>query len=300
MKYYIKLSLIALVFLGFFVSCQKNRPQVEKPSCSCDETTSLFKKQQCLNHYDPDLIIDGPLNSFFIPVPIICKGLLSYPVYLQEREEKDEQGASHKVLSFRPVKGEVKAKEYVHFLYSKGEARSGEESIPLTDGELDLEFFFEPENPIVKDIISEEDLDKLTTMLHKDFEDYHLEAFRTVSFDWPIGLTKVKSFKIVADKTLFGVEAGEDLSPFFYIKYLYPNQVISYGKTWTIGLKYKAGYRELAIADWLKLKPTMSASMALALKEVPKEAPLSVTFTTSLRTTKGNEIKSSAQVKLIK
>jgi hypothetical protein len=105
----------------------------------------------------------------------------------------------------------------------------------------------------------------------------------------------VKSFKITANQNLWGINAGNLLNDYFYIKRFDPNVIISapteklvYGFTDKDNMPEK-------IDEWLQLQPLVQPAMMLMFKTVPDGLPLEVQFTVEMETDDGMILKDTTR-----
>ncbi len=120
----------------------------------------------------------------------------------------------------------------------------------------------------------------LYTALEEDVSNFY---FSTRTYMHPIDLciTGVKDFVITADKTIFGVQPGENLAYYFTLESYYPDQVINY-QTQQLLLGMSSEKKLTSISQWLSLHPLSFQDLELKFKTIPTELPLDVTFTVAL------------------
>ncbi len=107
-----------------------------------------------------------------------------------------------------------------------------------------------------------------------------------------------KSLTLVADKTLFGREAGQDLSDKFEfyddagragLDFLFD------GEKKLVGLIREG----MSIEEYLSYEPVMFAMEYLRLKEIPEEAPVNVEFTVNIELSDGKRLSDTYAITLL-
>ncbi|MDR1860125.1 MAG: hypothetical protein LBR06_04315 [Bacteroidales bacterium] len=106
----------------------------------------------------------------------------------------------------------------------------------------------------------------------------------------------VSNFVITADKTLFGIPAGQSLNRHIIIHQFDPDFIASsISKTLISGFYDK---KPVKIDEWLSLKPLGSYDMTFYFDSLPDELPQEVCFTVTLTTDEG-EVCSYTSVPLL-
>lgn len=99
-------------------------------------------------------------------------------------------------------------------------------------------------------------------------------------------LTPIKDFKITANCSLFGKQAGENLNNYFSIEYFQPKLIIS-SKNNSLAFGFSDNELPTSIDEWLALSPMAQPAMYLELKSAPPELPQTVQFTLEMETDTG-------------
>ncbi len=116
--------------------------------------------------------------------------------------------------------------------------------------------------------------------LEEDVSNFYFST-RTYIHRMELCITGVQDFVITADKTIFGVQPGENLAYYFTLESYYPDQVINY-QTQQLLLGMSSEEKLTSISQWLSLHPMAFQGLELKFKTIPTELPLDVTFTVAL------------------
>ncbi len=241
-----------------------------------------------------NMIIDGPLNSFFFGTARRCEQMLVRPLHIVEKQ-REYGGKAYTYRELVLVDKPIKAKDYIHSVVTGGKKLKEFYQRPQYFT-LGNEYFSRANDGDPE--IGESRNRRIIKIMHEDFQNYYRENFRTVAYQWSFGTTPIVDFKIMALEPLFGQEAETSLNEHFEIVHFLPEQVLSNEGILKLVRSYSKKNEIISIKDWLDLKPTASPIMRLMFKERPNDLPQTLHLVTIMTTKEGKELRDTVTLNL--